>query len=66
LAVIVPGRIRAAQAQETEIPPARRLPAGTSEVIRQAELRRGNPAAFADDPPVTLERYEFPAGTITG
>lgn len=23
-------------------------------------------AAFADDPPVTLERYELPAGTITG
>ena len=23
-------------------------------------------AAFADDPPVTLERYELPAGTVTG
>src|SRR5689334_4862391 len=35
----------------------------TAEKLRQL---RSALAAFADDPPVTLERYELPAGTITG
>ena len=38
------------------------------EGLTAAKLRqlRSALAAFADDPPVTLERYELPAGTITG
>lgn len=35
----------------------------TAEKLQQL---RSALAAFADDPPVTLERYELPAGTITG
>jgi hypothetical protein len=35
----------------------------TAEKVQQL---RSALAAFADDPPVTLERYELPAGTITG
>lgn len=35
----------------------------TAEKLQQL---RSALAAFADDPPVTLERYELPAGTIVG
>jgi hypothetical protein len=35
----------------------------TADKLRQL---RSALAAFADDPPVTLERYELPAGTVTG
>jgi hypothetical protein len=35
----------------------------TAEKVQQL---RSALAAFADDPPVTLERYELPAGTVTG
>ena len=35
----------------------------TAEKLQQL---RSALAAFADDPPVTLERYELPAGTVTG
>lgn len=40
-----------------------RLRGLTAEKLQQL---RSALAAFADDPPVTLERYELPAGTITG
>ena len=50
---------------EEELPIDIRVEAGGLTVEKIQQLRSAL-AAFADDPPVTLERYELPAGTIDG